>query len=170
MVRTKRVHRDQIIDGAYQLIINEGFKKFHARNIAQQVSCSTQPIYREFHNLADLKSVLVRRIIAKYTDFLEDQQPKNIHDLTTTIVNYANDYPEEFQRFFLQDKETIEAVKHITEDVFHYLESSKAVSKTAPLIFPLYWQYCIGKAVLITNHLEDPSDDSELFVHLLNNN
>jgi hypothetical protein len=51
------VQRSQIIDGAYQLIINEGFKKFHARNIAQHIACSTQPIYREFANLAELKSV-----------------------------------------------------------------------------------------------------------------
>lgn len=165
MVRTKRVHRDQIIDGAYQLIIKEGFKKFHARNIAQQVACSTQPIYREFHNLAELKTVLTRRIIAKYSDFLEDQQPKNIHELTNTIVNYANDYPEEFQRFFLQDKETIDAVKQITQDVFSRLEFGPSQQKIN-LMFPLYWQYCIGKAVLMANHLEDVSDESELLATL----
>ena len=54
MVRTQRVQRSHIIDGAYQLIIDEGFKKFHARNIAQHIACSTQPIYREFANLAEL--------------------------------------------------------------------------------------------------------------------
>ena len=67
MVRTQPVQRSQIIDGAYQLIINEGFKKFHARNIAQHIACSTQPIYREFANLAELKSVLTTRVLLKYS-------------------------------------------------------------------------------------------------------
>ncbi|MDT2828763.1 MAG: TetR/AcrR family transcriptional regulator [Enterococcus viikkiensis] len=158
MVRTQRVHRSHIIDGAYQLILNEGFKKFHARNIAQHISCSTQPIYREFENLAELKAVLKNRILVKYTDFLDDQAPKNLRALSATIMNYATDYPEEFYRFFLQDSETIQAVKEVTYTFF----TTICAEKEHPHTFDFFWQYCIGKAALAVNnanHTETLEED-----------
>lgn len=148
MVRTQRVQRSHIIDGAYQLIINEGFKKFHARNIAHHIACSTQPIYREFANLAELKSVLTNRILVKYTDFLEDQEPKTLQTLSTTITNYATDYPDEFHRFFLQDSDTIQLVKQVTKDFFDSIQPEKS----SGLFFDIFWQYCIGKAALAVNN------------------
>ncbi|GCF93369.1 hypothetical protein NRIC_12600 [Enterococcus florum] len=163
MVRTKRIQREHIIDGAYQLIINEGFKKFHARNIAQQVSCSTQPIYREFSNLSELKSVLIKRIIAKYQDFLDDQQPTSIRELSEVIARYACDYPDEFHRFFLQDQETIQRAKELTK--VHY-EAVTKKDHSSPLLFNFYWHYCIGKATLTINNTEE-HDDIESFQQFL---
>lgn len=148
MVRTQRVQRSHIIDGAYQLIIDEGFKKFHARNIAQHIACSTQPIYREFANLAELKSVLTTRVLLKYTDFLEDQEPKSLHALSTAITNYATDYPGEFHRFFLQDSDTIQLTKQVTKDFFNAIKPEKSTG----LFFDFFWQYCIGKAALAVNN------------------
>ncbi|MBM7712675.1 TetR/AcrR family transcriptional regulator [Enterococcus xiangfangensis] len=157
MVRTQRVQRSHIIDGAYQLIINEGFKKFHARNIAQHIACSTQPIYREFANLAELKSVLTSRILVKYSDFLQDQEPRSLQSLSTTITNYALDYPDEFHRFFLQDSDTIQLVKQVTKDTFVALQSEK----NNPFFFDFFWQYCIGKAALAVNNANHTPDLEE---------
>ena len=157
MVRTQRVQRSHIIDGAYQLIIDEGFKKFHARNIAQHIACSTQPIYREFANLAELKSVLINRILIKYTDFLEDQEPQSLRALSKTIMNYALDYPDEFCRFFLQDSETIQAVKQVTREMFAEI----CPEKSQTFAYDLFWQYCIGKATLAINHANHSEDHSE---------
>ena len=158
MVRTQRVQRSHIIDGAYQLIINEGFKKFHARNIAKHIACSTQPIYREFANLAELKSVLTNRIIVKYQDFIEDQEPKSLQALSTAITNYATDYPDEFHRFFLQDSETIQLVKQVTSDVFSTIQPEKC----NPVFFYFFCKYCIGKSALAikdANHSDDLEED-----------
>jgi len=158
MVRTQRVQRSHIVDGAYQLIINEGFKKFHARNIAKHIACSTQPIYREFANLAELKSVLTKRIIVKYRDFLEDQEPKTLQSLSTAIMNYATDYPDEFHRFFLQDSDTIQLIKQVTKEFFATIRPEENTS----FFFDFFWQYCIGKAALAVNndnHIDNLEED-----------
>lgn len=146
MVRTKRVQRNHIIDGAYKLIIKDGFKKFHARNIAQQIPCSTQPIYREFENLSELKAVLTSRVLAKYTDFLDDHLPQSLDQLTNVIVDYSLDYPEEFQRFFLQDNDTMIQIKETTKKYFDQLDLKHTYDNTQ--VFDFYWQYIIGKAAL----------------------
>lgn len=51
MVRTKKIHREHLLQGAFRLIVEQGFKNFHARKIADMIDCSTQPIYREFESL-----------------------------------------------------------------------------------------------------------------------
>lgn len=167
MVRTKRVQRSHIIEGAYQLIINEGFKKFHARNIAQQIPCSTQPIYREFENLAELKMVLTNRVLTKYTDFLEDHEPQSLDQLTSLIVAYSMDYPEEFYRFFLQDGTTMEKIKEVTQEYFNKLDLKHPHDDSS--VFEVYWQFTIGKAALaIQNGSYSESDkDADLFHTLL---
>ena len=55
MARKKTITHDQILNAAYDLVVEQGFKSFTARNIAKKMNCSTQPIYLEFKNMAELK-------------------------------------------------------------------------------------------------------------------
>lgn len=44
----KTITKEQILTAAYEVVATEGFSKFTARNIANKMKCSTQPIYLEF--------------------------------------------------------------------------------------------------------------------------
>ena len=56
-MRRKVYTREHILKAAYELINKEGFGNFTARNIAKQMGISTQPIYLEFENMQDLKTL-----------------------------------------------------------------------------------------------------------------
>ncbi len=45
MARKKPLRKEQILTVAYEVVATEGFSKFTARNIANKMKCSTQPIY-----------------------------------------------------------------------------------------------------------------------------
>lgn len=45
MARKKTITKDQILAAAFEVATTEGFSKFTARNIANKMNCSTQPIY-----------------------------------------------------------------------------------------------------------------------------
>ena len=62
MARKKTITHDQILNAAYDLVVEQGFKSFTARNIAKKMNCSTQPIYLEFKNMAELKQAVMDRI------------------------------------------------------------------------------------------------------------
>ncbi|MGG5332442.1 TetR/AcrR family transcriptional regulator [Enterococcus sp. AZ163] len=143
MVRTPKIKREKIIEETYNLIIDEGFGKFRVGNIAERLQCSPQPIYREFENLSSLRAFMVRRTLNKYQDFLEDQEPHTLSQLTRSIISYSTDYPEEFHRFFLQDNTTLQLSKEITLKSFNQLQQPYAEH-----LFNVYWQYVLGKAVL----------------------
>ncbi|BDP83738.1 hypothetical protein EfmAA610_09480 [Enterococcus faecium] len=55
MARKKTITREQILAAAYEVAATDGFTRFTARNIANKMNCSTQPIYLEFKNMDDLR-------------------------------------------------------------------------------------------------------------------
>ncbi|WP_423188881.1 TetR/AcrR family transcriptional regulator [Alkalibacterium sp. f15] len=68
MPRKRRILKEHILDAALELIKDEGFNHFTARRIAEYLNASTQPIYKEFKNMDDLKENLldyVKEIIRK---------------------------------------------------------------------------------------------------------
>ncbi len=91
MARKKTITRDQILNAAYQLVATEGFSKFTARNIANKMKCSTQPIYLEFQNMDDLKDQLYEKIQAYLANdvFSKEHTGDFIVDLTLNYVQFA---------------------------------------------------------------------------------
>lgn len=62
MARKKTITREQILAAAYEVAATDGFTRFTARNIANKMNCSTQPIYLEFKNMDDLRQALFEQI------------------------------------------------------------------------------------------------------------
>ncbi|MCR4855130.1 MAG: TetR/AcrR family transcriptional regulator, partial [Erysipelotrichaceae bacterium] len=46
--------RDEMIEGAFRLIRRKGLSALTARNLAEELGCSTQPIMYQFPNLKEL--------------------------------------------------------------------------------------------------------------------
>ncbi|ELB47462.1 hypothetical protein OKE_03168 [Enterococcus faecium EnGen0043] len=66
MARKKTITREQILAAAYEVAATDGFTRFTARNIANKMNCSTQPIYLEFKNMDDLRQALLSRSMIIY--------------------------------------------------------------------------------------------------------
>lgn len=64
----KRITRDAIIETSVSILRNEGYEGVNARRIAQELHCSTQPIYSEFGNMKELKAELKHKAEACYVD------------------------------------------------------------------------------------------------------
>jgi AcrR family transcriptional regulator len=69
MPKTSVITKDRIIDAAFEIARTKGFAAFSARNIANKMGCSTQPIYWTYDNL----EVLKQDVIAKMIDYLKDK-------------------------------------------------------------------------------------------------
>ena len=60
MVRTKVYTKEKILNVAEKILVDKGFSNLTARNIADTMGISTQPIYLEFVNMDDLKRTLIK--------------------------------------------------------------------------------------------------------------
>lgn len=72
MPAVRKVSRDDIIDAAVAVLRDHGFAAVNARNVAQKLGCSTQPIYFSFKNMEELKAALTQRAIAQHVQCVQD--------------------------------------------------------------------------------------------------
>ena len=68
------IKKEDLIKGTIKIIRSKGIEELSARNLAKVCNCSTQPIFRLFKNMEDLKNTVyndVNQIQKTYTDFVE---------------------------------------------------------------------------------------------------
>ena len=173
MVRTKKIFREQLLEGAYQLVVDEGFKHFHARKVAKVISCSTQPIYREFDNLTTFKAATSDYIIQTVEQFLSDKERNDLPSFSEVICQYADAYPDEFERFFLIDETCKPLMKELIYVHFNHLVISLPAyqtisSKQLDQLFDLFWFYTLGKSAQRARALEEEEEQHHALNELSN--
>jgi sialic acid synthase SpsE len=90
MARRKTITREQILEASYELVSVDGFAHFTARNIANKIGCSTQPIYLEFKNMGELKDEIEKQnFISMCTPFDEPSVDK-MKELNFQIFKVAS--------------------------------------------------------------------------------
>lgn len=70
MPRKRRILKHHILDAALELMREEDFDRFTARKIAECLNASTQPIYKEFKNMDDLKVNLTAYVQEKLDEHI----------------------------------------------------------------------------------------------------
>ncbi|EOL48763.1 hypothetical protein RV11_GL003258 [Enterococcus phoeniculicola] len=163
MVRTKKIFREQLLEGAYQLVVDEGFKHFHARKVAKVISCSTQPIYREFDNLTTFKAATSEYIIQTVEQFLSDKERHDLSSFSEVLCQYADKHPDEFERFFLVDETCKPLMKELINVHFNHLVISLPAYQTISSeqldqLFDLFWFYTLGKAAQRAHTVTEEED------------
>lgn len=104
MARHKTITREQILESAYALVVSQGFKKFTARNIAAEIGCSTQPIYLEFSNMAELREAVMDKIKRELTEKFDKVYTNDpVIDLALTYIDFALENHNLYQAVFVED-------------------------------------------------------------------
>lgn len=93
MARKKTITREHILSAVFEVISTEGFSGFTARNIANKMKTSTQPIYLEFKNMDELRNVFIDRVTAGLRNEVYNQRYTDdcIVDLTVNYVKFASE-------------------------------------------------------------------------------
>ena len=105
-MRRKVYTKDQILKAAHELVLESGFEKFTARNVAKKMGISTQPIYLEFKNMEDLKRTLLQKIETDLTRKFMSQPITGdlIVDAPVHYVEFALKKPKLFKALFVDPK------------------------------------------------------------------
>ncbi|KRN28335.1 transcriptional regulator [Lactobacillus selangorensis] len=105
MARKKTITKNQILNAAYDLVVEEGFAHFTARNIAKRMNCSTQPIYLEFESMKALKLA----VLDKIENYLREEGLNHTYtgepliDLSLSYINLAVEERQLFRAVFVED-------------------------------------------------------------------
>lgn len=83
------VNQDNIRQAAFELVKTSGIENLTARNIAKQLNCSTQPIYRAYQNMEALKEELFIDIIQYFQSYIHNYN-KSDHKFLSMGLGYIN--------------------------------------------------------------------------------
>lgn len=166
MARKKTIMKSSILDTAYQVVRTEGFSGFTARNIANEMNCSTQPIYLEFKNMDDLKKELMIKIEEHLTEtvYSQERSGKPVLNDALNYLHFAEEEPVFFKALYLENSLNAKKMHTISKNIV--LESFEKDKKTKDLdddekekVFNLFWAGVHGAASMIAEGLLDLDEE-----------
>ncbi len=72
------IKEETLINGAVKIIRNNGIEELSARNLAKTVGCSTQPIFRIFKNMDELKDKVYDVVYEIHQKFINKEQTHQV--------------------------------------------------------------------------------------------
>lgn len=118
MPPASKYKREDIITAAYEIVKKEGMADLNARRIAKQLGCSTQPIYRNFETMAELKDELVKKIYGMYISCMQNgaKEQRAYLGMGMAYIRFAKKYPKFFELLFMR-RSSLSPIDFIQNDV-----------------------------------------------------
>lgn len=72
------IKKEDLVKGAVKIIRNKGIEELSARNLAKVCNCSTQPIFRLFKNMDDVKETVYNDVYEIHNKYLSESQTHQV--------------------------------------------------------------------------------------------
>ena len=149
-----RFSRDAVLNAAYQLCRREGPLALNARAVAKELGGSTQPIFRLFTNMDELRYAVIELALKEWKDKLRIRIQDSAFPYLTigmAFLLFARDEPELFKLLFMRDRVSDGSCTDYNVDWgIPLIENSVKVDMdTARKLYERNWLFCYGLAVSI---------------------
>lgn len=117
MSAVTKIKKEDLLKGAIKIIRTKGIEELSARNLAKTCECSTQPIFRLFENMEDLKNTVyedVYEIQKKYLTNGEKHQVPFI-GIGLSYIEFATKEKNLFKFLFMSTNSKYNNILSMTE-------------------------------------------------------
>lgn len=168
MARKETITKQAILEGAFNLLKEQGSEMLTARKLAAYIGCSTQPIFRVYKNMDELSFEVFTKAKEYYEAYCKNF-PKNNEvpfvDLGLCYITFAKDELNLFKLLFLtphDDDNTMYDLINGKESGFVIKELRKIPNLNmnyAGTIFMKIFIFIHGMACMATNGEFDLSEE-----------
>lgn len=149
-----RFSREAVLNAAYQLIRREGPSALNARAVARELGGSTQPIFRLFTNMDELRYAVIELALQTWKDSLHVRLQNSAFPYLTIGMSYllfARDEPELFKLLFMRDRVSDGSCTeyNLSWGIPLIEDTVKVDVETAGKLYQRNWLFCHGLAVSI---------------------
>ena len=156
MPPTVRFSREAVLNAACQLIRREGDAALNARAVARELGGSTQPIFRLFSGMEELRNAVIHQVAESfYTEMYHkmDESPAPYLAMGLCYLTYAKQEPQLFKLLFMRDRVS-DGCYHKEQEAYAALyariaRSSGITVQEAEALYARSWVYTHGLAVSI---------------------
>lgn len=149
-----RFSREAVLNAAYQLVRREGPAALNARAVARELGGSTQPIFRLFSGMEELKQAVIELTLQNWKASLSQRLQESAFPYLTigmSFLLFARDEPELFKLLFMRDRVSDGSCTDYNMNWgIPLIENTVKVDvETARKLYERNWLYCYGLAVSI---------------------
>ncbi|MEC6747712.1 TetR/AcrR family transcriptional regulator [Marinilactibacillus sp. XAAS-LB27] len=154
MPRQRTILRENILDASMELLRSSGFSQFTARQIAIKMNSSTQPIYKEFKNMEDLKVGLLEYIkqYLSETVFNSHHTTDPLEEVCEKYILFAKKEPTLFSAIYMdRELEVVQLHNYSYEMIEKILKEtdSEYDEKNILPFLNILWPSVLGVAMLV---------------------
>lgn len=168
MARKETITKKMIVEGAFDLLKEQGIENVTARKLATQIGCSTQPIFRIFSGMDELNKELFSMARSYFEEFYEASEKSHevpFVDLGLSYIQFAKSETNIFKLLFLSkldEEQTMYDLLNGTNKGFVIHEIKRIPNLDADsvgTIFMKIFTFIHGMACMATSGEFDLSED-----------
>lgn len=149
-----RFSREAVLNAAYRLVQREGPSALNARAVARELGGSTQPIFRLFSSMEELKHAVLELALQTWKDQLALRLQSSAFPYLSIGMFYllfARDEPELFKLLFMRDRVSDGSCTeyNLSWGIPLIEDTVKVDVDTARKLYERNWLFCHGLAVSI---------------------
>lgn len=145
---------DAVLSAAFELVRRDGISAFNARSVAQELGSSTQPIFRLFSGMDELRAGVIEMAQAKMQDYMQRALEGSKTPYLTMGLSYvlfARDESELFKLLYMSSTSIdLNQVAPIPEELIAEIQKESGFNaEQAQALHSWLWIFTHGLAVSI---------------------
>ena len=173
-----KITREMIIDAAWDIVRTSGENNLNARNIADRLGCSTQPVLYAFHTMEEIRECVYRKADEYHSEYLMQMNASDPNPSVSIWKNYIRFSVEEKHLFrFLFQSNAFSGSMHGLIDDERLLPVLQAIGaqtrmdmNEVKIFFSVIYYPVHGIASLLANNSMDYNEaEYETIIHMIRN-
>lgn len=167
MSAVKQITEKKIIDAATAIVRRRGMSALNARSLAEELGCSTRPIYLSFGGMEKVKRAVVENVTRIYRGYLEREVQSGIYPAYKAYgmgyIRFAREEKELFSYLFMRNRSREEggADGGDIEDVLNALMQATGLDRKSAERFHFEsWIFVHGIAAMAATSYVELDDDT----------
>ncbi len=124
--------REDILQAAFEVARTEGIEAVSARRVARELDCSTQPVYRAFASMDELREAVMEQTLALAKTYLLTEVEPPFLQFGLGSLRFAEEEPQLFKALSLSGP-VLENIRHGKPPPAFVLERMRADPQLAAL-------------------------------------
>lgn len=156
--------REDVLRAAFELVSAQGIDALNARAIAARLGSSTQPLFRVFANMDEIRAEVTRMAFEKYYEYIEKQGDPDIPRYKRAgmgYIRFAREEPQLFRMLFMRDRSGLDQSPDAKySDILHISAEATGLDIETSKLFHLHmWIYVHGLATMAATNYLDLDDE-----------
>ena len=157
----EKLSRQDVRQGAVELVRECGYDALNARALAQRLGCSTMPLFRHFKGMDEIRMATFVRVGEIYAAYIRRgaEQPIPFKAVGMEYIRFAKEEPNLFRLMFMTDPHSLSVTPPDDPTRPHVSAIAAAASglrgELAETVYREMWIFVHGIATLIVTGVMD---------------